>query len=239
MVKMLILALTMVGPATALAQDAPPPAEDPAMLRAKELYDNGTRLYEEGLYSEAIGAFEEAYRLSNRPLLMFNIANAYERLGKLQEAVDYLNKYRAFAAAEDRESLERRISALDRRLAEQKAAAAAAPPVVIAPPVIVAPVEPAKKGLRSVPLAAIGGTTVVVFGAVSGLTYVQGRTLAANHDEAAYTALRPLNNAAIGLSVVGAGLLIYGVLPGKSASDLALAPSFTSSGAGLIAAARF
>ena len=47
-------------------------------VRAKELYRNGERLYEEGLYEDAVVAWERAYELSERPLLLYNIANALE-----------------------------------------------------------------------------------------------------------------------------------------------------------------
>ena len=76
----LLTLLAAVAP-EALAQDATTEA------RAKELYENGAALYEEGRYEEAILAWEEAYRLSSRPVLLFNIANAYERLGRGRGAV--------------------------------------------------------------------------------------------------------------------------------------------------------
>jgi len=87
--------------------------------RARELYKNGERLYEEGLYEEAISAWELAYELSERPLLLYNIANALERIGRYGEALDRLNQYRAFAPLEEWEVLERRMRSLERRI-EQK-----------------------------------------------------------------------------------------------------------------------
>jgi len=93
--------------------------------RARELFENGARLYDEGLYDDAITAWQEAYRLSpDRHLLLFNMANAYERLGRYQEALDHLNRYRALAPKDERETLERRIRAIERRMAELKERAA-------------------------------------------------------------------------------------------------------------------
>ncbi len=101
--------------ALSLAQD---PGGD---ARARELYDNGEILYAEGRYEDAIVAFEEAYRLSGRPLLLFNMANAQERLGRWREALDTLSRYRVYAGADERDTLDRRIANLERRLAEAPA----------------------------------------------------------------------------------------------------------------------
>jgi tetratricopeptide (TPR) repeat protein len=89
--------------------------------RARELYDNGAILYEEGRYEDAIQAWEEAYRISKRPLLLFNIANAQERIGQYRLALDSLNRYRAFAPADERDVLDRRMRNIERRLKEQEA----------------------------------------------------------------------------------------------------------------------
>ncbi len=97
------------GNNTGAAQDA----------RARELWENGAILYSEGRYEDAILAWDEAYRLSERPLILTNIANAQERLGLWRDALETLNRYRAFAPAQEREALDRRISNLERRLADQ------------------------------------------------------------------------------------------------------------------------
>ena len=92
--------------------------------RARDLFENGKRLYDEGLYDDAVAAWEAAYDLSpDKHLLLYNIANACERLGRYQEALDNLNRYRALAPAEERETLERRMRNIERRLKEQQAAA--------------------------------------------------------------------------------------------------------------------
>lgn len=128
--------------------------------RARELYENGAILYEEGRYEDAVAAWQEAYRISQRPQLLFNIANAEERLGRYSEALDHLNRYRAFAAADERDTLDRRIANLERRLAEQ--------PVTPTP----TPVSPEPK--RHVPvvpvvLFSLGGASAITGGVFAGL----------------------------------------------------------------------
>lgn len=104
---------TVVQPARAQAGD-----DD---VRAKELYRNGEQLYEEGLYEDAVVAWENAYELSKRPLLLYNIANALERIGRWEEALERINQYRAFAPEEERETLNRRMRAIERRLEQKRA----------------------------------------------------------------------------------------------------------------------
>ncbi len=89
--------------------------------RARELFENGARLYDEGLYEEAIAAWQAAHDLSKKPLLLFNIANALERIGKYQQALDHLNQYRALAPSSERDTLERRMRNIERRIEEEKA----------------------------------------------------------------------------------------------------------------------
>jgi len=131
-----LLALTLAGGAVpALAQSKPDPNEE----RAKELYQNGALLYEEGRYEDAIVAWQESYRLSGRAELLFNIANAQERLGHYQDALDTLSRYRAYAAADEREALDRRIRNLERRLEEQGTTPATTTTPTTQPPTTTAP----------------------------------------------------------------------------------------------------
>jgi tetratricopeptide (TPR) repeat protein len=115
----LVLVLGLLLSGNAFAQGGEPRDSDDE--RARVLYQNGAILYEEGRYEDAIRAWEEAHRLSKRPLFLFNIANALERIGRWQEALEYLNRYRAFAPAEERTVLERRMRNIERRLDESRA----------------------------------------------------------------------------------------------------------------------
>jgi len=92
---------------------------DPRERQARALFDQGSLAYEEGRYEEAISAFEQAYGLSARPLLLYNIANAQERLGMLSEALDNLRYYREDAPADEIAVLDRRIRGLEDRVARQ------------------------------------------------------------------------------------------------------------------------
>ncbi len=106
-------------------------AQDDADTRARTLFDNGAELYGEGAYEQAIIAWWEAYEASERPGLLLNITNAYERLGQYTEAIDTLNRYRAVNSsdAEEREQLSRRLRALERRRDEEAVAVEPSAPV--------------------------------------------------------------------------------------------------------------
>ncbi|MFH2009036.1 MAG: PEGA domain-containing protein [bacterium] len=71
--------------------------------------------YDGGEYAKAIQGYEGAYRIVGRASLLFNIADCYERLGKLAEAVAYYRRYLAVCAPEKRSQVEKLIAAIRRR----------------------------------------------------------------------------------------------------------------------------
>jgi tetratricopeptide (TPR) repeat protein len=88
--------------------------------RARELFQKGDAAYAEGRYEEALASFQEAYELSGRPQLLFNISNALERLGRYAEAVEALEKYLASGKARDRDVVQKRLASVKKRAEEQK-----------------------------------------------------------------------------------------------------------------------
>lgn len=224
------LALVLVSAAPALAADAPDE-------RAVVFFENGAVLYQEGRYVEAIEAFERSYELSGEPALFFNIANAQERLGEPEKALDALNRYRVFAVPDERKILERRIENLERRVEEQRLAdaraaeqaasverareqqAASRPlvtpvllpptstPVWNAPPA--APVATVRYVRRTRWLAVLGGALAAAGGTAAGLGYVESESLREKGDREGYDKARLVNNA--GLALTGVGLVTFGV----------------------------
>lgn len=114
---------SFAAPMLAAAQEAPAtqPAPDPARdAEARSLFQRGDLAYTEGRYEAALALFEEAYALSQRPALLYNLANALEHLGRTQEAIDRLRAFLDHTAAEQRPVVERRIEALEARLARRE-----------------------------------------------------------------------------------------------------------------------
>ncbi len=110
---MLLVAALLLGAfaspfvSTASAQDA------------RELFQRGRGAYETGDFEGAVEAWQAAYELDPRPLLQFNLAQAYERLGRLQESLDAYERFLAAAPsdAEDVPAARIRAAAIQQRLA--------------------------------------------------------------------------------------------------------------------------
>ena len=80
----------MLGLALVLAA-TPALADDKA--RAKALYDEGLRHYQVAEYPEAIDAWKQSYLLSKKPLLLFNIGQAYRLSGDCKQAITFYDNY--------------------------------------------------------------------------------------------------------------------------------------------------
>lgn len=96
-----------------VAEVAPQLSPDDA--RARDLFREGDDLYAQGRYEEALANFQEAYELSQRPLLLYNIANAQERAGQWDDAIATLERYLPHAYDAEQERIESRIESLRRR----------------------------------------------------------------------------------------------------------------------------
>ncbi len=90
-----------------------------ALAGARQHFMAGQDYYTQGRYDKAIEEFEEAYRLEPKPLLLYNIAMAQEKVGELEKAVDYLKRYlEATPDNEDRTILLAKVANLEARIAK-------------------------------------------------------------------------------------------------------------------------
>jgi tetratricopeptide (TPR) repeat protein len=123
-----VLSLVVSGTAFAQPKTAIPPSDD--IEAAKAHYAAGSAYYEQANYADAVKEFNEAYRLSHRSDLLYNIAVCYERLSQYDNAIKALKQYLTDKPdAGDRVTIETRITNLE-KLREQ----AAPPPRVVEPP---------------------------------------------------------------------------------------------------------
>ncbi|MBO6935962.1 MAG: PEGA domain-containing protein [Deltaproteobacteria bacterium] len=93
------IAMGTVG-AAAQEAEAEAPAES-AEPDARELFLRGQAAYERGDYEDAVAAWEAGYALDPRPLLQYNLGQAYERLGELPKAVGAFEAYLEHASPSD------------------------------------------------------------------------------------------------------------------------------------------
>ncbi len=123
------------------------PTEDAARDASKR----GVAAYNLGSYEEAAKHYEEAYRLIQSPDLLFNIGQSWRLAGKPDKALTAYKSYLRTAPADvpNRESVERRVTELERTLTETKAAPPSPPaphdslpPRKSAPPLLLPVVEP-------------------------------------------------------------------------------------------------
>lgn len=61
--------------------------------QAEELYRRGVAQYRAEQYSDAVVSFEAAYRISQAPRLLYNLATTHRKLGHLQDAIDFFDEY--------------------------------------------------------------------------------------------------------------------------------------------------
>jgi len=110
-----ILLALLLSSATAATSTvaAQAPAED-----ARALFARGQTAYRQGDYEAAIAAWNSAYAQDPRPLLQYNLSQAYERLGRLLDAKTALERYVAEAEATDTNQADARarLSSLRERL---------------------------------------------------------------------------------------------------------------------------
>jgi hypothetical protein len=98
--------------ASAVAEE---PAGGPDLELAKAHYRTGEIYYERNRFPDAAREFEEAFRLSKRPELLYNMGKSYDGVGDHAKA---LGAYRRFLAAvavsPDRAAVEERVISLEK-----------------------------------------------------------------------------------------------------------------------------
>jgi tetratricopeptide (TPR) repeat protein len=111
-----VLALVLVPLAIASTARAQAATADEA---ARQHFRLGEAHYSNGSFDQAAREFEEAYRLSNRPQLLYNIFVAYRDAGDVPNAVRALREYLARVPnAENATMLRARLLAMERQLAQ-------------------------------------------------------------------------------------------------------------------------
>lgn len=141
-VALVALSVNVAGHASAQSRANPPrtspgrgaspaPTPTPSPDRASELSDAdevagghfrlASELYAQGNFAEAAREFEESYRLSNRPQLLFNLYLAYRDAADVERSADSLRRYLELVPdAPNRPMLEARLATLDAEIAERR-----------------------------------------------------------------------------------------------------------------------
>ncbi|MCA9612172.1 MAG: tetratricopeptide repeat protein [Myxococcales bacterium] len=124
--RLLALGFSLVIASSATFARAQAATEDERQEEARALFRAAQVAYDAGRFEAALERFTEAYTLSNRPQLLYNIGLAAERLGRRPEA---LAAYRAYLqlhpAATNRDEVSGRVRSLEIALEADRSAARA------------------------------------------------------------------------------------------------------------------
>jgi hypothetical protein len=114
-----LLAFTIIAVAlTCIAKTASAQSDDEEARRHFRL---GEAHYANGSFTEAAREFDEAYRLSQRPQLLYNVYVAYRDAGMVEEATRALREYLTrMPDAEGASNLRARLTAMERTLEERR-----------------------------------------------------------------------------------------------------------------------
>lgn len=165
----------LVTTRTALA--APDPAQAGAGVdeEAEELafqrFLEGEAHYAAGRYEQAVTSFREAWEMSGHPELLYNLANAYERIPDYASAIEALRAYLDTGEVHDVVSVQERLRRLELTLQSSQPAAPAPPPPAAEAPAAKRP---------GWPVWALGSTAVAA--TASAVTF--GVLARADHREA-------------------------------------------------------
>lgn len=149
-------------------------AQDDEVARARAIFDEGTRHFEEDRFVEAAHAYELAYDVAPRPLILLNAATAYERALELDRAAELLARYLEVAGEiDDRSELEARLARLRELSAAPPEPSVPLPPSYIAPQIVLWPaIYPAIVPHARRPdeiVSTRGPSAFFVLGAISGV----------------------------------------------------------------------
>jgi tetratricopeptide (TPR) repeat protein len=164
-----LLALLACGVARAELSDAEKTDRARIHLKAAIAY------YDDGRYEDASREMKAAYELKPLPDLQYNLAQCYERLGKLEDAANAYETYlRGASATPDRKNVEARIANLRERAKAEAAGQPPPPPVekekVVFKTIVVYREAPPPPG-RGARWAAYGLSALAVAGLASGIAF--------------------------------------------------------------------
>jgi tetratricopeptide (TPR) repeat protein len=130
LVSFVLLSLVCLASGPSVGRAQAPSTAAGSEEKARACFRLGRAHYDNGNFAEAAVQFEEAYRISQRAALLYNIYLAYRDANDTPNAAEALRKYLALEKdIENRQQLESRLAALDRALAENPP-----PPTASAPP---------------------------------------------------------------------------------------------------------
>jgi hypothetical protein len=107
--------LAWSAPRSTVEEQKPRPSAA-VVAEARRRFGRGNRLYREGNYSEALLAYQAALDLYAEPVIVYNMAQTYEKLRDPARAALYFERYlQSRTSSGDRETVLQRIAALKKQ----------------------------------------------------------------------------------------------------------------------------
>ncbi len=118
------LALSVALPVRLAGAQAEAPGKDASKdAEARELFQAGEVAFEGGRFEAALSRWQEAYALSSRPALQYNIGLALDRLRRDEEAIEAFRSYLTWDSKGERaDEVRGRIEALEKASVARRAA---------------------------------------------------------------------------------------------------------------------
>lgn len=161
--RALALGVFLLGTSgNARAAGADESASSPPGASFDTLYARATAAYQQGRYAAAIDDLAAAYKLAPEPRLLYNLAQAYRKLGEFHEAEHFFRQYLESDPAIPAE----RQQEVARRLNELTERATAIAPALVAPAVSPqrSPEQARSNQARTPSFVKVAGSLMFVFG---------------------------------------------------------------------------
>jgi tetratricopeptide (TPR) repeat protein len=153
-----VVAGVLLAAGSARAADSQPlQAAAHADAEAERHATLGQRLLARGQPQEAIAEFRRAYELRADPRFLFDIAEGYRQVGRVDQALFFYERYLSAAPdAPDRDEVEEQMSDLEK---SRSRSPLASPPAIKSPPPSPAPASPFAHDVVLVPIAPAADAT--------------------------------------------------------------------------------
>lgn len=127
------------APPTPTPAEAAPTPEEARDAEARDLFERGRVAFADSHFADALDLFRQAYALSERHALLYNIGQAADRLRRDREALEAFDRYlEEVPEAANRVEVETRTAVLRETIArDEQLRAEAARPVVVEPPLVI------------------------------------------------------------------------------------------------------
>lgn len=178
--SVLALVALLASPVAAQVQDVEMP---PSEVAARGHYLMGREHYQAARFAEAAAEFQQAYDLSHRPQLFYNVFLAQRDAGHAREAAVALRNYiEAVPTAPEIEILRGRLATLEAQVAEEDARAHTEQEATVTPPPSAPPPEPTPPAAQPTGGAGAGPWVVIgVGGAVAVGAIITGALTATTY----------------------------------------------------------